>query len=183
MPDIEPTGHWSRTQRWLHGLTAILVLLGFGLGWWMVAVPLRALVFKFFLYQGHKTIGLIVAALTLSRLWLRWRRFRPPWPDDLSPWSRRAAALGHAMLYLLLLIVPLLGYLTAAAAPIRIPTLLFAAINVPHLIAPDPALFDVVRPAHRALAISLVILAAGHAVMAVWHHRLGRNTLTRIWRG
>src|SRR5512140_1451834 len=59
---------WSPAQRWLHWLTAGLVLVGFGLGWWMVAVPFRALLLKFALYQAHKTIGLVVLALVLVRL-------------------------------------------------------------------------------------------------------------------
>lgn len=182
MTDLEVTGTWSPAQRALHWLSAGLVLLGFGLGWWMVAVPFSDLLLKFALYQAHKTIGIVVLALALARLALRWRHIRPAWPEAMAPWSRHAARLGHAALYALLLAVPLLGFLTAAAAPVNVPTLLFGFIPIPHPIAPDPARFAVLRPVHRALAILLVALAVGHAGMAIRHHRQGRDTLRRMWR-
>lgn len=182
MTGREPPAAWSPAQRWLHWLSAGLVVLGFALGWGMVAVPFRALLLKFALYQAHKTIGVIVLTLTAARLTLRRHRARPPWPADMAAWSRRAATLAHASLYALLLVVPVLGYLTAAAAPVNVPTLLFGIIPLPHPIAPDAARFVLLQPAHRALAILLVVLATGHAGMALWHHRHGRDLLRRMWR-
>jgi len=173
---------WSLVQRGLHWLGATLVLIGFGLGWWMVAVPFRALLLKFTLYQAHKTVGLIIFLVTLWRIGLRCGRVRPPWPEHMAPRSRHVAALVHASLYVLLLAVPVLGLLTAATAPINIPTLLFGFIPLPHPIAPDAARFALLQPVHRALAILLVALAAGHAAMALRHHRRGVDVLRRMWR-
>jgi cytochrome b561 len=173
---------WSPAQRGLHWLGAVLVLIGFGLGWWMVALPFRALVLKFALYQAHKTIGLVVLVITLARLGLRWRCVRPPWPEDITAWSRHAAAFGHVLLYALLLIVPALGFLTAASAPIGVPTLLFGVIPLAHPLAPDLAVFAVLQPVHRTLALLLVGLAAGHTGMALWHRRNGTQVLRRMWR-
>ena len=174
---------WSRGQRVLHWATAILVLAGFVLAWVMVAVPFRPLLLKFSLYQAHKTIGLIVIALTLWRLGLRAIKGRAGWPADLSTTQRRRAALGHAAIYTMLLGVPVLGYLTAAAAPIQIPTLLFGVISVPHAIAPDRAAFALLRPIHMWAAIALIVLAVGHALMAIRHHRAGSTLARRMWRG
>jgi cytochrome b561 len=74
-----PPAGWSTAQRRLHWWTAALVGLGFVLGWVMVAVPLRALLAKFLLYQVHKTLGLLVLGLTAARLPVRLRRGRPAW--------------------------------------------------------------------------------------------------------
>jgi cytochrome b561 len=174
---------WSRGQRALHWATAVLVLAGFVLAWVMVAVPFRPLLLKFTLYQAHKTIGLLVIALTIWRLGLRAIRGRAGWPAGLSATQRRLAALGHAVIYAFLLGVPVLGYFTAAAAPIQIPTFLFGVISVPHAIAPDRAAFAMLRPIHMWAAIALIVLAAGHAAMAIRHHRAGSTLLRRMWRG
>ena len=114
-------GGWGRTQRRLHWWTAILVLTAFPLGWVMVGVPIQELLLKFVLYQLHKTIGLTVLALTIARLAVRRARGRPEW-DDLPAGQRRAAGAMHALLFALLILVPLLGYLTAATAPAQVPT-------------------------------------------------------------
>jgi cytochrome b561 len=174
---------WSIAQRRLHWWTAGLVGLGFVLGWVMVAVPLRALLAKFLLYQAHKTLGLLVLLLTLARLPLRLRRGRPHWDAALPDWQRRAAALMHLALYGLLLVVPVLGYLTAATAPAQVPTLFLGVIPVPHLIGADPAWFAVLRQVHRALAILLVALASAHALAAVTNHLRGHRGLAAMWRG
>jgi cytochrome b561 len=171
---------WSLPQRLLHWLTAVLVIGGFVLAFVMVAVPLRELLLKFTLYQVHKSVGLLVLIAVLARLLLRLTRGRPP-HTGLSRWQARAAAIGHGTLYVLLLAVPVLGYCVASTASLRIPTRFLGLITLPDPFGPDPALFAVLRPLHRGLAITLVVLAAGHAAMAVYHHLRGTPVLRRMW--
>jgi cytochrome b561 len=178
-----PPGLWSRAQRRLHWWTAALVGLGFILGWLMVAVPLRALLAKFLLYQMHKTLGLLVLLLTLVRLTVRLRRGRPAWDAGLPAWQYRAAGWMHLALFGLLLVVPVLGYLTAATAPAQVPTLFLGVLPVPHLLGADPARFAALRQVHRALAILLVVLAGAHALAALANHLRGHRGLVAMWRG
>ena len=166
---------WTRGQRRLHWWSAGLLLLAFALSFLMTALPFSQLLAKFLAYQLHKTFGLLVLALLAWRLVLR-RRAVPAHPG-LSPGHRRAARVGQGVLYGLLLVVPLLGYLTAQLAPGPVPTTLFLVIPVPHILAPDPVLFGWVRPVHQAAAWALVIAACGHAAMAWWHRRQGIDLL------
>lgn len=140
----------SRVRRHLHWWTAVLVVLGFAIAWIMTALPLAALLTKFLLYQVHKSLGLCVAGLAALRLLLAWHA---------NDWPRGV----RTALYVLLLVVPLLGYLTAAASPNQVPTLFLLLLRVPHAIGPDQTVFDVVRPVHRWLAIALIVLAIWHA--------------------
>ena len=149
----------------------------------MVAVPLSDLLLKFLLYQLHKTIGLLVLALTLARVPVRLWRGRPAWDAALPTWQRHAAGRMHLALYGLLLVVPVLGYFTAATAPAQVPTLFLGVINVPHIVGTDPAVFALLRPLHRLLAILLVVLASGHGLAALANHRRGRSGLIAMWRG
>ena len=89
----------------------------------------------------------------------------------------------HAALYGLLLVVPALGYLTAATAPAQVPTLFLGVIPVPHLVGTDLAWFAVLRQVHRALAILLVALATAHALAALANHLRGHRGLVAMWRG
>ena len=179
MPN-EPPG-WGRGLRRLHWWTAGFVFAAFPLGWLMVAVPLSELLLKFSLYQLHKTIGLTVFGLALYRLSIRASVRRPDWDPHLAEWQRRAAVSMHAMLYVLLLAVPALGYLTAALAPARVPTLFLGLIPIPHLVSPDAQWFEVIRQVHRWAAVLLVTAAAAHAGAALEHHRRGRSVLRRMW--
>lgn len=176
----EPPRSWGRAQRWLHWSIAALVFAAVPVAVAMVALPFSRLLLKFVLYQAHKTIGLTVLLLAAAQLGLHWRRGRPPPEPGLPRWQRGAAAAMHLALFALLLVVPLLGYLSAAAAPIRIPTLFLGVVAVPHVIGPDAALFAVLRRVHLALALLLAALAIGHAAMALHHHRRGRAVLARM---
>ncbi|WP_137126822.1 cytochrome b [Roseomonas sp. HF4] len=168
---------WSAAQRRLHWLVAALVLLAFGIGLVMVALPLTRLLEKIIAYQLHKSLGLLVPPLVLWRLWLRRRRGRPASEPGIPRWQHRAAAAGHAALYALLLVVPVLGYLSASTAPGQIETVWFLLVPVPHLLEANEALYEAIRPVHEAGAWALVLLAAGHAAMAVLHHRRGHGVL------
>jgi cytochrome b561 len=142
----------ARVRRHLHWWTAALVVIGFSLAWVMTALPATVLLIKFLLYQAHKTIGLTVAMLAVVRLWL-------------SYWSGSRIGPIEAMLYAMLLVVPLLGYLTAAAAPGGVPTLFLLIVPVPHALPPSQAVFEAIRPFHRWIAIGLIALAAWHAAV------------------
>jgi len=158
----------------------VLVVAAFAIGLVMVALPLTQLLAKIIAYQAHKTIGLLVPPLVVWRLWLRARRGRPADDPALPGWQRRAAALGHAALYGLLIAVPVLGYLSASTAPGEIETVMFLLIPIPHALEPDEATYEAIRAIHEAAAWSLVLLAAGHAAMAVAHHRRGHRVLARM---
>jgi cytochrome b561 len=173
---------WSAAQRRLHWAMAALVFVNFLLALVMVALPLSALLAKILTYQLHKSLGLLLIPLWAWRLWLLWRQSRPA-PVTLPGWQQGAARFGQAMLYALLIAVPVLGFLSAAAAPIAVETVFFLILPIPHPFAPDQALYDVLRPLHQGAAWALVVLALGHGAMAIHHHRRGLPVLRLMWRG
>jgi len=98
---------YSLIARLLHWAVALLVLVQIGLGfaadWSDRPVSDRLL-------DQHVRVGLLVAALMVLRL--SWRLASPPpsLPIGVSGWRRRAAGLTHKALYLLLLAMPVSGY-------------------------------------------------------------------------
>lgn len=158
-------------------------MLGFGIGLYMVGLPFRRLLQKFLLYQLHKTIGITVLVLAGTQIVLHTRRGRHARDRDLPRWQSRAAAVVHALLFALIVLTPAFGYVTAATAPARVPTLFLGVIPVPHIIGTSRFWFSILRPVHLTLAILLVSLASGHALVALDHHRKDRRTLIAMWRG
>jgi cytochrome b561 len=173
---------WSVAQRRLHWAMAGLVFVNFLLALVMVALPLSALFAKILTYQLHKSLGLLLIPLWAWRLWLLVRRGRPA-SVALPGWQQGAARLGQGVLYALLITVPVLGFLSAAAAPVAVETVFFLILPIPHPFAPDQALYDVLRLLHQGAAWALVALALGHGAMAIHHHRQGLPVLRGMWRG
>lgn len=174
---------WSAAQRRLHWLVAIGVFFAFALSWVMTRLGDNQALLKFALYQLHKNAGLLVLAAVVARIILLVRRGRPPLPGDLSVVNQRIALLGHAVLYGLLVAVPVLGYLTNSTSPSRIPVLFLLAIPLPNLTPASETWYALLVQFHRLAAVALVVIALTHALIAIVHHRRGSPILRGMWRG
>lgn len=176
---------FGRIARLLHWATALLVLAQWLLGQYMTGLGPEAVAEKFVLYQRHKSLGAVILLLTLARLlWRRIDRERPPPEPGTPSWQRLAAATTHGLLYLLLLIMPVTGFLAGATSPLGIPTVLFGVLPVPHPIGPDPALEAAFVLAHRVQGWAIAALLALHVAAALKHHWIDRDrTLVRMVRG
>lgn len=170
-----PSGYGA-VARVLHWGTALIVA-----GLWIVGtvmVDLTDLGLKFSLYQWHKSFGFVVLALTVVRLVWRHLDRRPP-ALPMPAWQRRAAAVSHALLYVLLIVIPLSGFLMVSTAPIAIPTVLFGVVPVPHPLGPDESLFALFRQVHESLTTLLLVLVALHVAAALKHHLVDRDAALR----
>jgi len=156
------------TQRRVHWWTAALVAVMLVLGWSMVAVPLALLLVKFVLYQAHKTIGIVIFGLTLWRLALRRWRGGATLPPG---WRGVAAGTVHAALLVLLLAMPVTGFLLSAASPSGVPTLFLGFIAIPHPIGPDPVLFARLQGLHRLEGWAMLVLGLAHGGAGLLFHR------------
>ena len=157
----------------LHWLIALLMCCGFGLGLYMV--ELRFSPQKLSLYSYHKWIGVSVFSLTLLRLAWRLTHAPPPLPDSVARWQRAAAGAIHATLYLLMLGIPLSGWIYSSAA--GVPTVPFgiAALQLPDLVARDRDLAASLKFLHLTLNYSLAAMLALHVAAALKHQFLDRD--------
>jgi cytochrome b561 len=160
----------------LHWVTAALVFTLFVLGWRMVSLPLSPS--KFTLYAQHKSLGLVVLALSGFRL--AWRlAHRVPQAVDESLWRRRAAAIVHGLIYAALFALPVSGWLFNSA--VGFPLSFFGVINMPPLSAPRPEWRETARLAHVWLGYAL-LAALGLHVAAALHRQFVRRdgTIARM---
>ncbi|MDD0809115.1 cytochrome b [Curvibacter sp. RS43] len=167
---------------WLHWLMALLltaVVLCIELHeLWPKGDPTRAL-----LKNWHFTLGLAVFALVWLRLLLRWAG--PKSPAVAPPLKRWQANLSHTVqagLYLLMIALPLLGWMALSASG-KAPTL-WGGWTLPLLLAPDKALADTLMDWHEAGATLGFWLVGLHTAAALVHHFVQRdNTLRRMLPG
>jgi cytochrome b561 len=171
---------WGTPARLLHWVIALLVLLQIGLGW--LAVGWRLSPTKLDLFVWHKSIGFLVLVLMLLRLAWRWANVTPALPAAMTALEQRAAQAGHGLLYLLLLALPLTGWVVSSAA--NVPLRVFWLLPLPALVAPDKALADAFARVHLGLGIALSLLLLLHITAALRHHLILRDdVLRRMWPG
>ena len=171
---------WGTPARWLHWIVAALVLAQFALGW--VAVSLRVSPLKLDLFVWHKSIGLVVLALVVARIF--WRLANPsPAPPAATPaWERRAARASHVLLYAVVIAMPLTGWILNSAA--NVPFRWFRLVPLPAIVAPGEQTAELAARAHLALFVVLAALLAVHVGAALWHHFVRRDdVLTRMLHG
>lgn len=149
---------YSGTQIALHWIIAILILFNYiysdGMGRALRARIEGSPATELELNPGiHVWVGVAVLVLTLIRLALRETRGVPEAGGTGA--MQQAAIWGHRLLYLLMIVVPLLGGLTW-----------FGKVDG----TGDP---------HGVLANLLMIVAGGHAVMAIYHQYFLRDGLMK----
>jgi len=162
---IRITQRFTPLQRALHWLMAVCILAMFFIGVGMVStiapkyLPLIA---------THKSLGSIIFLLALIRLVVRWRYGAPPLPADLPAPMKLAAQLSHYVLYILMIVLPLLGWGMLSAA--NYPIILFGgALHLPMILPQSESLHTALWNAHFYLAFVFFSVVLMHLAAALFH--------------
>ncbi len=104
--------HYGNVAMVLHWTVAALIVAAVVIAW---VLPGRHAPNRDVVLALHKSVGLLVLVLAAARL--LWRRLRPVAPaDSLAPWEAWFSAANHALLYGIMIAIPLSGYLFSSAA-------------------------------------------------------------------
>lgn len=169
--------NYTPVAKGLHWLMAAMILGLLALGIYMSDLPLSPQ--KLTLYSWHKWAGVTVFLLVWLRLLWRITHRPPALPETLSPLMRLAAHAGHAALYVLMVAIPLTGWLMSSAKGFQ--TVWFGVLPIPDLLSRDRELGDLLQQVHKLLNLLLMLTLAGHVLAALWHHFvLKDDTLRRM---
>jgi cytochrome b561 len=164
--------------RFFHWTTAALVLLMIPMG--IVMIRLDRGLLQNVLFVTHESLGLTVLALTLLRLAWRLGHGAPPPSRALAPYEVQASSANHALLYLLLLAMPVSGYLFVVWG--GFPLTYFELATVPRLVDKDEPLSKLAQATHLTLQWAVYALVLVHAAAALHHHFVRRNDVfRRMW--
>jgi cytochrome b561 len=174
---MPPLLRYNRAAIALHWLMAVMILATLGMGLVMHELELSPLKLK--LYAWHKWLGVTLFGLALVRLLGRFIAPPPP-PLPAPAWQVRLAGATHALLYALMCLVPLSGWLMSSAKGFQ--TVYLGLLPLPDLLARDAQLGELLQAVHVALNNGLLGLLAVHVGAALKHHYFDRDaTLARMW--
>lgn len=117
---------------------------------------------------NHMSVGMLVLLLVLARIGWKVVNRGLPQPVPMARPQQIAAAAGHGILYVLILVLPLSGWLMASAA--GHPPGFFGTFEFPALVGQNHDLHEALEDVHEALFNAVVVLAVLHALAAVYHH-------------
>jgi cytochrome b561 len=169
--------HYTATAKVLHWFMALLILGLLALGFVMTEMPLSPQ--KLQVYSWHKWAGVTVFALLLVRVTWRIAHRAPPLPWQMGKMQQVAAHLGHIALYVLMLALPISGWLMSSAKGFQ--TVWFGVLPIPDLLAKDKALGESLAELHESLAWVLVLMLVFHVLASLKHHFIDKDDiLTRM---
>lgn len=171
MKTTASTSRYTATAVALHWLMAVLILGTFGVGLYMHGLHLSP--FKIKIYSWHKWAGVTIFLLLLARMLWRAGHRPPTLPLSMPAWQRHAAHVGHGLLYLLMIAVPLSGWLMSSAKGFQ--TVYFGVLPIPDLLAKNKELGEQLEAVHEWLNYTMLALVAGHVAAAVKHHLIDHD--------
>jgi cytochrome b561 len=164
-------GRYSGAARALHWLIVALLVAQFIFAWTMPHIgrdtPVTTLI------SLHFTIGIVILAVAVMRLAVRVTHGEPEPEDGLPPWQLQSARLVHWLLYLLLFVIPILGWLNASWR--GMPIVMFGH-ELPELLTKRAAGWGWTGDVHAFLATWVLLALVGlHVLAALYHYLIRRD--------
>lgn len=171
-------GAYAKPAIAMHWIVALLIFAAFGLGLYMTDIP-GFTPTKLKLFSYHKWIGITVLIFAVLRVLWRLTHAAPGPVPGMPKWQHAAAEAAHVGLYLLILAVPLTGYLLSVAAGVKVVYLGLWELPMPF--DKSDALKDIFSMAHEWLNWTMAAIVVLHILAALKHHVIDRDgTLRRM---
>ena len=142
-----PVAHYAAPAIVFHWLVFVLILLAFPLGLYMHGLTLSP--DKFRLYSYHKWIGVTVFVIAVARLAFRVLHPPPVLPASMSTGESKVAQMAHGLLYALMFMVPVSGWLMSSALGFQ--TVWFGLMPLTDLIAKNKEIAGMLWQLHKLL--------------------------------
>jgi cytochrome b561 len=159
----------------LHWLIAVLLVMVMVLG--LALDDLEDEVELAQLLGLHRSIGMTIFGLTVLRVVWRMVHRPPPMVDDLR-WRQMAARFVHLGFYLLMLGMPISGYLATILRGREV--VIWNLVTLPSILGPDKPLARLFTFAHDSSQFLVYGLLAAHVGAALYHQFIVRDGM--IWR-
>ena len=165
----------------LHWFIALSIIGLIWLGWYMVDLTYYDKWYNKSL-AWHKSLGMLVLGAAILKI--GWQLYSPL-PDTtkhLKRWERISAFVMHKTLLLMMVLIPLTGYLISTSNGKVVDV--FGWFDVPALVSKNRELRDLAIELHFYLAYACAFLALGHIAAALKHQFVNKDsTLSRmLWR-
>jgi cytochrome b561 len=168
---------YGNTAIFLHWLLAVLITVTAAIGWIMMAIEKEP--GSIWYFNLHKSIGLVIALMAALRLLWRIRHRPQGLPQSVPRWQARLSTLTQALLYLLMLLIPLIGYLGAAHSKSGV---IWFGVTTPRWAVANHDLAEQFFDIHSLLVWVLVGALTLHVLGALKHRLVDRDgVFERVW--
>jgi cytochrome b561 len=170
MPNRARAGY-TGIAKWLHWLIVVLLIVQFTVAWTMPSIGRNTQPGT--LINLHFSLGVTILALAVVRLAWRLTHGEPAPVAGLPPWQVKSARVVHWLLYLLLFVLPILGWINASWR--GLPIVMFGR-ELPKLVAARAPGWAWTGDVHALLATyALLALVGLHVAAALYHYFLRRD--------
>ena len=164
---IRTQGRYTRTAIVLHWLIFVLLVAQYAVGWTMPHIGRNTPVTT--LISMHFSIGVLILGAIVVRLIWRIIHGEPAPEAGIPPWQVRSARVIQWLLYLLLVAVPLLGWINASYR--RMTITFFGLAQVPPLVRTRAAVWGWTGDIHTLVAeYGILTLVGLHVAAALYHY-------------
>ena len=153
----------------------MLIFIAFPLGIYMHDLPFSPSKLK--LFSWHKWLGVTVFLFVVVRIYWRLHHSPPDLPDSIAGWQKRVTHVTHGLLYLLMVAIPLSGWLMSSAKGFQ--TVWFGVLPIPDLLSKDKDLGNLLVIVHQTLNFSFLALLTLHISAALKHHFIDKDMILR----
>ena len=162
---------YTATAKSLHWLIVLLLIVQFVAAWTMPHIGRKTPVST--LISVHFTMGILILAVAVVRLAWRFSHGEPEPEDGVPPWQTASARILHLLLYLLLFVLPLLGWINASWR--GMPIVMFG-VTVPQLVATHAPGWSWTGDVHALLSNYLLTALVGlHVLAGLYHYFIRRD--------
>ena len=161
---------YSVLARALHWVVALLIVFTTALGWRMLFIEKEPGAAEWF--DLHRSIGLTIFTLVALRLVWRLANSPQPLPDGMPKWQSRLATVTHWLLYALMIVTPVVGYLGASYTKSGVA---WFGRATPRWAEPNHDLAEQFFDVHGTLVWVLVALVALHVAGALKHWLIDKD--------
>jgi len=169
---ISQPASYTKVAIAIHWLIALLIFLNVGVGIFMESFPKSAPGHDVVLFY-HASIGSLIFMLAVLRLLWRITHKPPALPASISSWQQTVAHALHWILYSLMFLVPLTGYLHRLAG--GHPVSFFGTGFLPVFLGKNEPLRLLTDTLHVCLVWVFCILMVGHIGAALKHRLIDRD--------
>ena len=165
--------YYSKGAMFFHWTIALLIIVNLIIGFFHegLAPGLRVVAMGI-----HKSTGLLVVVLTLGRIAWRITHRPPPLPASVKSLEKGLAHAVHWLLYVLMLALPLTGWLLTSAGKRKNPLDFYGLFPVPYLpVAQDEAAAHTYADRHELLGWIALALLVLHLAGVVKHYFFDRD--------
>lgn len=128
-------------------------------------------------YNLHKSTGFLILFLMLVRIGVAFSQSKPPYQTPLTATEKAGSGAVHGLLYVLLIAVPVLGWIGVSAY--RAPLPVYGLFDMPPIAAQDRPFSEAVLNWHGIAANVVIALVTVHIAAALYHGLVKKDGLLR----